>query len=139
MKTTNTTNTTQSPVLKKAVFNTSVFDWSISKNKAVSVDGYKFTYNNLKCGLYNANKQADPSLSIKRGRYSNNRNKYIIVDLETGLKIYDVQFKKDLDNVDLLNEWIEKAIQKKQDLKNIYSESLKDNYINYFKNLVKNF
>lgn len=127
------------PVLKRSVFNTSVFDWGQKQNKAVSVEGYKFTYNNLKCGLYNANKQADPSLNIKCGRYSNNKNKYIVIDLETGLQIYTIQFKKDIFNIELLKNWIEKAIQKKQDLKNVYSESLKNNYIDYFKNLVKNF
>lgn len=138
MKTTNTTHTTQNPVLKRSIFNTSVYDWDLQKNKAVSVEGYKFTYNNLKCGLYNVNKQADPLLSIKCGHYSNNKNKYIVIDLETGLQIYTIQFKKDIFNIELLKNWIEKAIQKKQELKNLYNESLKNNYIDYFKNLVKN-
>lgn len=133
MKTTTTTHTTQNPVLKRSVFNTSVYDWDLEKNKAVSVDGFIFSLNGLKCGLYNVNIQSDTSLK------TNTKNKYIIIDLETGLQIFTTQFKKDiLQNISLLSDWIEKAIKRKQELKNKYIETYKNNYIDYFKNLVKN-
>lgn len=128
-----TNNKQEKIILKRSVFNTSVFDWSISKNKAVSVDGFIFSLNGLKCGLYNVNIQSDTSLK------TNSKNKYIIIDLETGLQIFTTQFKKDiLQNISLLSDWIEKAIKRKQELKNKYIETYKNNYIDYFKNLVKN-
>lgn len=128
-----TNNKQEKIILRRSIFNTSVFDWNISKNKAVSVDGFIFSLNGLKCGLYNVNIQSDTSLK------TNSKNKYIIIDLETGLQIFTTQFKKDiLQNISLLSDWIEKAIKRKQELKNKYIETYKNNYIDYFKNLVKN-
>lgn len=128
-----TNNKQEKIILKKSVFNTSVFDWNISENKAVSVDGFIFSLNGLKCGLYNVNIQSDILLK------TDTKKKYVIIDLETGLQIFTAQFKKDiLQNISLLSDWIEKAIKRKQELKNKYIETYKNNYIDYFKNLVKN-
>lgn len=124
----------KNPVLKKSCFNVTIKNngkWINQK-----VNGFIFSYCGLNFGIYNAKKN-----KIEYHHFLNEKYKYIIIELETGLSIEkDLIFLKDFDVLKIFNNnYLEKISNRLDQLKNetcIYNNNIST--FNYFKNICNN-
>jgi len=122
-------NNNKKTALRKASFN--ILTRKNGQDEAIAVSGYTFFYNGLKFGIYNYKKQ---ETEINPG---NAKNKYIIIELQTGLSIAkEIQFLKDFDVKKIFeNNHFEKCVEAIEKMKQQY----KIKNFEYYKKLVNNY